>query len=766
MEDYLKYIVSSKLENFDNKEQNGDAEFDTWDYIYLDAKSDMFQGNDLICAPKVPTDYALLLGAGQKECGSGVFKGKKTCAYWLRNNVSKASAYSIMYDGIVGFASVSDVNLGISPSMRLDAKRVADARAKNLGFYIKHGDGNHYIEFGSYPQTVVNDCTILETMYQKCTLSRTGKKYTAIDNSTGKVITNNEYEYDGVKYVRVVCNKTCEPGEYKNGSKMPKRGSIAWVKVEPINWIIKNWDKLPKSINPDGTEEDTSIDVSSVKCLISGIPFSGDKMASNVSLWQNSQIRAFLNGYDTFDMIRQGNGNVKYLALQNYDYSGKGFMKEAFEEQTRNMQAVIAKQKAKGRLYQLSPQKDVAHTRQLTQSERINMQIRNRESILLSGPSGIGKTEIVRTLFPNLIYLKIHNNMFPEKIVGSINLQTGEAIPPDFAREAILSYATEEEIALVKKDIRNIYKVADAVYERTKNEKEPLVIMLDELLNANPEVQQLCYTLVLNKMVEMGRGLKLPANTVIVATGNPEKYSIVSKEMPEPLQKRFDHVYNMRPNVSQWLTEYAIPNKVHPMVIGYIFSKYLENGRDEDMANMGYFYEDPQDYEVKRDEYGQRVQTNDPRTWVKVSDSLYHFESDLRQGKYEGIDIEEELKRTLKLRNEWAEEFFDYYNRPTITPEEIMDNTYSEVEIPNTINEKYACIGSLLTANEEQVAKCRQFIKRYCDPEYLAVYDIYWVGKDENRMEKLEEIEQMEKSKMIALKKIGKTTNENNSVKD
>ena len=82
--------------------------------------------------------------------------------------------------------------------------------------------------------------------------------------------------------------------------------------------------------------------------------------------------------------------------------------------------------------------------------------------------------------------------------------------------------------------------------------------LLDELLNVKPAVQSLVYTLVLNKFVETGKGLKLPANTVIVATGNQKKYSSVAEDLAEPLEKRFDHILDMEPKVNEWLYEYAI----------------------------------------------------------------------------------------------------------------------------------------------------------------------------------------------------------------
>ena len=165
--------------------------------------------------------------------------------------------------------------------------------------------------------------------------------------------------------------------------------------------------------------------------------------------------------------------------------------------------------------------------------------------------------------------------MFPEKVVGSMNLQTGQNIPPDFAKQAILACATDEEAKLISENVQNLYDLADEIYERSKNSDEKIVILLDELLNVKPAVQSLVYTLVLNRLVETGKGLKLPKNTVVVATGNQKKYSNVAEDLAEPLEKRFDHIFDMQPKVGEWISEYAIPNKIHPSVIGYILSKYI-----------------------------------------------------------------------------------------------------------------------------------------------------------------------------------------------
>ena len=55
----------------------------------------------------------------------------------------------------------------------------------------------------------------------------------------------------------------------------------------------------------------------------------------------------------------------------------------------------------------------------------------------------------------------------------------------------------------------------------------------------------------------MGKGLKLPDNVVIVATGNQKKYSMVAEDLAEPLEKRINHIIDVEPRVGEWITEYA-----------------------------------------------------------------------------------------------------------------------------------------------------------------------------------------------------------------
>ena len=399
----------------------------------------------------------------------------------------------------------------------------------------------------------------------------------------------------------------------------------------------------------------------------------------------------------------------------------------------------------KTRIEKMNPDNTMPSARRkMTDTEKIKMWIDNGESVLLRGPSGIGKTQRLREMYPDIIELKLTDHMFPETVLGSVNFQEGQLIPPNFAREAIMQCANEKEKEMVEENISKLYKIADEVYERSKGADGKVVILMDELLNVKPAVQSLVFGIVLNKIVESnGRSLKLPANVVIVATGNQQKFSSSASELASPLEKRFDHILDMEPKVGEWLYEYAIPRKLHPSVIGYIFSKYQENRCSEKIDKMGYFYEDIEVGETHLDKFGSRGKTNDPRGWSAISQILYNFEEDLKQGKFAGMDVEDYLKVTLesKLREEWATEFFDFYNHPTITVEDVVQKSYSKEDLPRDINEKFATMAGLLSADEKQIEACRNFVRENCDPEYLSVYDMYWAGNDETRLELIGELQ-------------------------
>lgn len=759
MAELKDFIVRKRLGNTDENQNEFNPAFDTQDYVFIEAFWEyrrMKVEDRFVYA----SDYAVMNGAILSEIEAGA-KVRKTTWNWLRTAKSDDYVYEVDEEGSFDSIRPNYKSTGVSPALHLNLSYVISARSASLGFKIepfkdKRGQTLYYtIEFGSYPQDKAKEVHELERLFYAHRLTPTGKTYTGYMNDDGTFQQNPEFEYGGKKYVRVISKKYDNDSEYKDKTKAPENGTPMWVEVQPIKWEIKNWDELPGSINPNGDGTAKTIYVKSEEGILSGIPFYPECGKTEHTMWQNSPLRAFFNGYDLQEELSSGNGNRRYKADRNYNFKGKGFLQEAFDGfLTRS--SVITQEDEKGlqaethsrrsRLEKLNPDKTpVSSRRRMTDTETIKSWIDSGQSVLLRGPSGIGKTERIKKLYPDLIYIKLTNNMFPEKVVGSMNFQTGQSIPPDFAKQALMACATDEERKLISENIQNLYELADTIYERSKSATGKTVILLDELLNVKPAVQTLVYTLVLNKLVETGKGLRLPANTVVVATGNQKKYSSVSEDLAEPLEKRFDHILDMEPKVGEWIYEYAIPHKIHPSVIGYIFSKYQENRRSEEISDMGYFYEEPEVGESHLDKNGCRGRTNDPRGWVSISNSLYAFEEDLQKGKFVGKDVESLLRVSIgsKLREEWAEEFFDFYNHPTLTVEEVVAKKYRQADLPRDINEKFAVLAALLNATESQVGVCREFIKKHCDPEYLSVYDLYWAGNDERRMEKISELSEI-----------------------
>ena len=668
------------------------------------------------------TDFSILLGGWVTRDisywhidGDSSLEGRSGY-YWTKSDDKDNDASGVLASGTGYDYNVLKRHVGARPALPFSS--ISSIPTNGVSGAPKRArDGVLEVEYGYYPQKAVSRDMQekLERAFQRRSLSRTGKKYTTDSRKYDEYDEefspkqHEEFQLDGKRYVRVEANSCFDGGEFKlsNGESY-KDGDPVWVEVSPVKWLV---DERAKMMLAD-------------KLIFAGVQFKHTR-DYHTKDFDRTDIKTFMDRY-LYKELEQSRGTIE------------------LGEQSEEIPEI---QPRKSRLQKLNPDKTKPEERaRMTDTEIIQNWIEAGESVLLRGPSGIGKTERIKTLYPDLIYMKLTNNMFPEKVVGSVNLQTGQSIPPDFAKTAIIQEATEEERKLVEENIQNIYDIADTVYERSKTSDKKVVIMLDELLNVKPAVQSLVYTLVLNRMVEIGKGLKLPDNVVVVATGNQKKYSSVAEDLAEPLEKRFDHILDMEPKVGEWITGYAIPQKIHPAVIGYMLSKYNNSGKSENIDDIGYFYEEPEVGEEHLDANGCKGRTNDPRGWTSISHTLYNFERNLEAGKYEGKDVEDIIQRSIgtKLREEWAAEFFDFYNLPTLTPEEVakgIGKGYTQADLPRDISERVAYMTALITADESQVESCREFIRKHCDPEYLSIYDIYWAGNDERKMEKISELQ-------------------------
>lgn len=527
------------------------------------------------------TDFSILLGGYVSNfcyTSEGDSQENRTGWWWTKTPYGN-NARVVDWPGLRRWSDVDRRAGGARPALPYS---VIQSISSNR---VRGTNGILEVEYGEYPQTIVPESlsNLLEQNFQYKTLTKTGKEYITDSvqcdcYSTSFQPRNHiEFSYKGKKFIRFVADLNCEDRNLSDGRQV-KVGSPYWIEVEPIKWLISEKENIAVC----------------KKIIFAGVQFNQEQ--NYKGNFENTNIYKFMDCYFS-----------------------KNLESTKIATNVLETNSVIKKTN----LQKLNPDKtEEAKRRRMTATERIQNWIEAGQSVLLRGPSGIGKTERIKTLYPNLIYIKLTNNMFPEKVVGSMNLQTGQNIPPDFYKQAMLDCATPEEQKLIKENVQNLYDLADKIYERSKESKGKIVILLDELLNVTPAVQSLVYTLVLNRLVEIGKGLKLPENVVVVATGNQKKYSIVAKDIAEPLEKRFDHIFDMEPKVGEWLYDYAIPNKIHPSVIGFIMSKYLSTGKSEEIKDMGYFYEEPEIGEMHPDKYGCNGRTNDPRGWVSISKTL------------------------------------------------------------------------------------------------------------------------------------------------
>lgn len=406
MTELKDFIVRTRIDNQDENMQWGNPDFDTNDFVFFEKYADFMSdstpqsfyahphiSNDEITRYlesnykifTTASDYAVASGANQtlrQTAGNGyrtIYLGP-ACNFWLRSGecvVFKRKAYDKngkylrdCYDKDLGMTYVSrdgiercnirssDCELAARPALKLDLNTVLSSSETCQTFNIKpfyDNEGNilyHTLDFGFYPQERPQNADQIEQLYQAGELTPTGKTYVgAFDKNENIIRKNSEFEYAGKKYVRTDLPNYVNLQVYKDGMNKTFLGSPAhiWTEVQPIRWIISNWDKLPQSINPEGNGTATTIDIRTEDAILGGIPyyfeqeqtklekfvskmpFSQEKDPATRYMWQNSVWRAYLNGYNLGKELSYGNGNKKFIANQNFDFEGQGFLQEAFE---------------------------------------------------------------------------------------------------------------------------------------------------------------------------------------------------------------------------------------------------------------------------------------------------------------------------------------------------------------------------------------------------------------------------------------------------
>lgn len=211
-------------------------------------------------------------------------------------------------DGVEG-TDLSNRGIGLRPSLHLDIPSIISAQKEFPNHFkinaVTDPSGNelyHTIEFGEYPKSYVGNemnkklnKTVFSHRYKSSELTlenrlvkatRTDKKYLKNERIHSNCDYNGppfsyEYEFRGQKYVYVKVDynhdgfeSKVQVGDNYYEEYRPKfiDRRFIWIKVEPIVWIIKNWDDLPTALNPNGNGTASYIDIKTEE-VITTLPF-------------------------------------------------------------------------------------------------------------------------------------------------------------------------------------------------------------------------------------------------------------------------------------------------------------------------------------------------------------------------------------------------------------------------------------------------------------------------------------------------------------
>lgn len=642
------------------------------------------------------SDYAIACGGSRSDnykSPSGHYKGN----VWLSTPYVDASnkvldrsvrnqyVYHIDMEGKVAeFATCSMSDYLICPAFNLSLKALKESESFN-GYTL--GLRNlcyHTIKFPNlvFPQTKVEEKNEfkLELAYQTGNLYHTGKKFSGSFNGLCELEQHEEFYFEGRRFVRVVLENQCR---FNDGSVVEKDKPV-WFEVEPINFIIRNWEEMPKNINPNGDESATELNLRSEDGLLSGIPFD---LGLNSNRWQQSIIRYYLNSISGKAYAFVNNkGQLGFNKKKTYDFKENGFLEEAqFDE--KQLSAALANEVKKSENNHSNKQKNCDNeyfetydvsidNRALSVEQQLRFYLKNGRSFMLHGVSGVGKSRRVKNLDPDCVMLQLRNGMLPEEIVGKT------------------AYKNENEktVWLAPTWYQRLCEVCEA--EPNKNH----VLFIDEVTNVRPSEQSLIYHIIQSRTID-GQNGKLPDNCVVAAAGNSISDSNAAYNMPEPLFRRFYAHVELDIDVKEFLIWGSEKSQkgdgrlnIHPVVAAFI----AKEGEEVLFS--------------KYDAYENQSHVVDPRGWEQVSNILYDngevFKIELIANKI-GLDM--------------AGKFVKFAKNQLLSRKKILSGEYDESQLPKDENSIVALILRLRYAKEKE--EIRKFVSEHFGVEKLEFYD-------------------------------------------
>lgn len=637
-----------------------------WEYqIWGDIALDVMKKYGTAVAP---TDLTAILGGVMNSAGgTKTSEGETTCASWSASSITHGDVCCV-YSGYKTWSGADGRDISARPVLPpSEASKISPSEARVLF-------GIRVAEYGEYPQTVADEHTSakLERLHDSRSLRPTGKNYTfdsvgLTDYDTPfKATSYQEYEMDGKRYIRVLGRPYNDDSKLSTGEQV-KEGKPYWVEVQPIEWLM-----------------DRSGTMVAKKCLFAGIQFDTNKRYDGD--FSKTSMKHYLDTYFAKEMEPTGRVAVKTVSR---DYEEEG-TRDYEEEGTRKEPVKKKEPTARQKKYRIEVSDEPMPVK-----DQINFYIQNSMSFMLHGPSGVGKSQRVKEIDPDLTSITLCNGILPEDVIGKTIYPNGVGadgasggvwVPPKWYTDLCRKCEIEPD--------------------------KQHVLFIDEVTNARETTQSLIYHIALEKSIAQGVG-KLPNNAVVVLAGNSKEESGAAYNMPAPLFRRLSHIY-LDLNIQDWLEWGSEHSKshpedpdrlnIHPLVASFVATYGRQVFYSEyDEENPGKF-------------------ALDPRKWEKVSDKIYANKGVMRREILEA-DIGPELAASL----------LSYAKNPPLSLEEVIEGEYTREDIPMGQDARLALTLSLRHATPKQVGLVRQFVETRLGAENRAIFDSVWVGKDDTR---------------------------------
>lgn len=271
---------------------------------------------------------------------------KFSAPYWLANPDilsfgSNKGAAVVAEDGAIIYKEIQKRTIGIAPNIRLDFRPFIVKKGEKPILEIfseKTKNGKcHYVQIGEYPKDNVSrsENNTLEELYNNGNLKEgikaTGRLFTTNGqkNSDEDFLSkqNPEFIVDGQKYVRVIdLSRIWHNANDENVGDLNSE-EAKWVKVSPITFKIKNWNRLSRKINPHGKffNGDTFLNLEANESILSGLPFYPNGEHEHSHYWQNSLLRCFLNSESSKKISK----NCEFDTPLSWDFTKSGFLYQA-----------------------------------------------------------------------------------------------------------------------------------------------------------------------------------------------------------------------------------------------------------------------------------------------------------------------------------------------------------------------------------------------------------------------------------------------------